>query len=123
MGGFEREAAVRPQREQEAAAARRREQEAAERRQREQEVARRRKAEGEVSTAELNAFLKKVGSSIDMVRGATKLDWSFKLLTGADCKVIAHLAASGAMPNLETLEYAQPLTALSTSARPFVHCQ
>ena len=71
----------------------------------------------------LEAFLEKVGSSINELEGAVELDWSSKSLTGADCKVIAHLAASGAMPNLETLKYAQPLTALSTSARPFVHCQ
>ena len=63
----------------------------------------------QISKAELEAFLEKVGSSINELEGAVEMDWSSKSLTGADCKVIAHLAASGAMPNLETLEYAQPL--------------
>ena len=47
--------------------------------------------------AAIAAFFKKVGGSVETVRGASRLDWSRKGLDPGDCVVIAWLASSGAM--------------------------
>jgi len=57
-----------------------------------------------ISDAEREAFMKKVGSSYDEVKRATRLNWSSKGLTDSDCRVIAHLVASGALANLTRLD-------------------
>ena len=67
----------------------------------------------------LQVFLKKIRMPLDELKGAVKLQWTIRKLTSEDCKVIAYLASSGAMPNLETLKYAQPLTAVSNPTRLF----
>lgn len=57
-----------------------------------------------VSSAEIDAFMKKVGSSLNQVKTATELNWSNKSLTASDAKVIAQLVSSGMVPNLRTLK-------------------
>ena len=57
-----------------------------------------------VSSAEIDAFMKKVGSSLDQVKTATELDWRRKSLTDSDTKVIAYLLSSGLAPKLQTLK-------------------
>ena len=56
-----------------------------------------------VSSAEIDAFMKKVGSSMDAVKAATSVGWLGRSLTDSDCKVIAHLGAIGALAQLEEL--------------------
>lgn len=57
-----------------------------------------------VSSAEIDAFMKKVGSSLDKVKAATELDWSRESFTASDAKVIAHLLSSGMAPKLSELK-------------------
>ena len=59
--------------------------------------------EGPISQSQIAAFMNKVGSSLDQVKATTRLEWHSKSLTASDCKVIAYLAASGALPKLEEL--------------------
>jgi len=56
-----------------------------------------------VSNAEIDAFFKKVRTSLEEVKSATSLNWSGESLTDSDCKVIAHIIASGAMAQLQKL--------------------
>ena len=56
-----------------------------------------------VSSAEIDAFMKKVSSSLDQVKAATQLNWRSKSLAASDAKVIAHLLSSGLAPKLSTL--------------------
>ena len=51
----------------------------------------------------IDAFFKKVGSSLEKVKGATTLDWGSKGLNDDDCKVIAWLVCSGALGGLTKL--------------------
>jgi hypothetical protein len=53
-----------------------------------------------VSSAEVDAFMTKVGSSLDEVKMATELEWDGQSITDANCKVMAHLIASGALDHL-----------------------
>ena len=54
-----------------------------------------------LSSASVAALFDKVGGSLEDVQSATTLDWSSKGLTGDDCKLIAHLVASGSLAQLE----------------------
>jgi hypothetical protein len=56
-----------------------------------------------ISSAEIDAFMKKVSSSLEQVKAATQLDWRSKGLAASDAKVIAHLLSSGLAPKLSTL--------------------
>ena len=51
----------------------------------------------------IDAFMKKVSSSLEQVKAATQLDWRSKGLTASDAKVIAYLLSSGLAPKLSTL--------------------
>ena len=59
-----------------------------------------------VSSAEVDAFMRKVNCSLVDVPMESVLNWGGKMIDGSDCKVIAHLAASGALPKLESLKLA-----------------
>ena len=54
-----------------------------------------------VSSAEIDALMKRVGASLNQVKAATELDWSYKSINDSDCKVIAWLIASGALDQLQ----------------------
>ena len=51
----------------------------------------------------VDAFMHKVGSSLDRVTTASTLDWANKSLTGADCEVLVYLAAIGALASCQLL--------------------
>ena len=53
--------------------------------------------------AEIDALMAKVGMSLDQVKAASELRWYRRGLTDSDCKVIAHLAGSGSLPQLRNL--------------------
>ena len=57
-------------------------------------------------SAEIDAFMKKVGSSLDQVQAAHALGWNGKAINGSDCKVIAYLIASGALAHVTFLSLA-----------------
>lgn len=57
-----------------------------------------------VSSAEIDAFMKKVGSSLDEVKVASELTRYGKSIDDTDCTVIAHLIANGALASLEHLK-------------------
>ena len=50
--------------------------------------------------AKIEAFLRKVGLSLDEVRAATDLNWQEKWIKDSDCKVIAYLITCGALDHL-----------------------
>ena len=54
-----------------------------------------------VSSTAMDAFFKKIGSSLEQVKSATELRWSTTGLTYSDCKAIAHVIAGGAMAQLQ----------------------
>ena len=54
-----------------------------------------------LSPASVAALFDKVGGSLEDVQSATTLNWSFKDLTDDDCKLIAHLIASGSLAQLK----------------------
>ena len=50
--------------------------------------------------ADITAFLKKVGTTLEQIKSATSRDWSGKQINDADCKVIGYLIATGALAQL-----------------------
>lgn len=57
------------------------------------------------SSDEMDAFMRKLGTSLEQVKEATELVWSSKELGPDGAKVVAHLLASGRVPNLRVLRY------------------
>ena len=53
------------------------------------------------ATFDVEMFMKKVGSSLDQVKGGSGVGWFLKGINDSDCKVIAHLIDSGALDKLE----------------------
>ena len=53
-----------------------------------------------ISSAEIEAFMNKVGWSLEKVKAATNLNLMCKSITDFDCTVIAHLIGSGALDHL-----------------------
>ena len=53
------------------------------------------------ANAEINAFLKKVGTTLEQIKSATNLDWGAKQVNDENCKVISYLIATGAMAQLQ----------------------
>lgn len=56
------------------------------------------------TAAQIDALMKKVGSSLNEVKAATELDLSRNSLNAEDAKYIAQLLSSGLAPKLSTLE-------------------